>query len=50
MNCKRCHHVRQIHEESSKSRSFLKLGKCNIPGCTCRQFVESIEKIDEDLM
>ncbi|MFM7862254.1 MAG: hypothetical protein ACKO7Y_05890 [Candidatus Nitrosotenuis sp.] len=49
MNCKRCHHVRQAHEES-KNDSFLKLGKCAIPGCPCRQFVESIEKLDEELM
>ncbi|MGQ0606508.1 MAG: hypothetical protein ACT4OD_06125 [Candidatus Nitrosotenuis sp.] len=50
MNCKRCHHVAQIHEESQKSSSLLRLGKCSIPECTCLQFVESIDQLDEDLM
>ncbi|WP_177318914.1 hypothetical protein [Candidatus Nitrosotenuis cloacae] len=50
MNCKRCHHVAQIHEESQKSSSLMKLGKCAIPECMCRQFVESIDQLDEDLM
>jgi len=50
MNCKRCHHIAQIHESSMKSSSLMKLGRCAIPGCTCRQYVDSIEELDEDLL
>lgn len=40
----------QIHESSMKSSSLMKLGRCAIPGCTCRQYVDSIEELDEDLL
>jgi len=50
MNCKRCHHVAQIHESSTQSDSLMRLGKCAIPGCPCKQYLDSIEQIDDDLL
>ncbi|MCY4491534.1 MAG: hypothetical protein OXC46_08755 [Thaumarchaeota archaeon] len=50
MNCKRCHHTDQTHIPANDSQSIVKLGKCKITGCTCRQYLEPIEKIDEDLL
>ncbi|MEM3143995.1 MAG: hypothetical protein QXW91_05150 [Candidatus Nitrosotenuis sp.] len=50
MNCKRCHHVPQIHEYSKDSSSLMKLGRCSIPDCTCIQYVDSIEVLDEELL
>ena len=50
MNCKRCHHVAQIHESSVKNDSLMRLGKCTIPGCTCKQYLDSIEYLDEELL
>jgi hypothetical protein len=29
---------------------MIKLGKCKIPTCTCVQFINPIEEIDEDLL
>lgn len=50
MNCKRCHHTDSAHDITKKVDSFLKVGKCMVPGCTCMQYLEPIDKIDEDLM
>ncbi|MGI0101153.1 MAG: hypothetical protein ACREA7_00990 [Nitrosotalea sp.] len=50
MNCKRCHHTDAIHEPSSESRSFLKIGKCLIPNCSCKQYLDPIDEIDEELV
>ncbi|NHI02836.1 hypothetical protein DYY67_0740 [Candidatus Nitrosotalea sp. TS] len=50
MNCKRCHHTDSIHEPSSESHSFLKAGKCLIPNCTCKQYLDPIDEIDEELV
>jgi hypothetical protein len=50
MNCKRCHHVDQAHEPSEKSPSLAKIGRCLIPQCSCRQYIDPIEEIDEDLL
>ncbi|WKT57818.1 hypothetical protein QVH35_11040 [Candidatus Nitrosotenuis chungbukensis] len=50
MNCKRCHHIAQIHESSTQSDSLMRLGKCAIPGCTCKQYLDSIERIDDELL
>ncbi|HEX9845697.1 MAG TPA: hypothetical protein VGA92_04460 [Candidatus Nitrosotenuis sp.] len=49
MNCRRCHHLSQAHESSNDSDSLMKLGKCSIPGCTCRQYLE-FEQLDEELL
>ena len=50
MNCQRCHHTDKAHVESKESDSIMKLGKCQIPDCTCRQYMDGIQKIDEDLL
>ena len=50
MNCERCHHTDKAHSESQESDSLMKLGKCQITGCTCDQYLDSIKKIDEDLL
>jgi len=28
----------------------MRVGKCKIPTCTCQQYVDPIQKIDEDLL
>jgi len=50
MNCERCHHTDKAHSESAGGDSLMGLGMCRIPGCTCRQYADGIEKIDEDLL
>jgi hypothetical protein len=50
MNCKRCHHTDEIHILNEKSSSIIKAGKCQIPNCTCQQYVDPIQVIDEDLL
>ena len=34
----------------SKVDSMIKAGKCQIPTCTCQQYLDPIQKIDEDLV
>ncbi len=50
MNCKRCHHTDEIHILNEDSSSIIKAGGCQIPTCTCQQYLDPIEKIDEDLL
>ncbi|MFB5610700.1 MAG: hypothetical protein ACE5R3_02490 [Nitrosopumilaceae archaeon] len=50
MNCIRCHHTDEAHRPSDSSDSLLKVGKCQIPGCTCQQYLDAIKQIDEDLL
>ena len=50
MNCKRCHHTDEGHVPDEKSDLMIKLGECKIPTCTCKQFINPIEEIDEDLL
>lgn len=50
MNCKRCHHTDEVHVPSNESTSLMKIGKCQIPNCTCQQYLEPIQKIDEELL
>jgi hypothetical protein len=51
MNCLRCRHTHQVHDfKSNKTESLLRVGKCLVPGCDCLQYVDKIEKIDEDLL
>ena len=50
MNCKRCHHTDEAHIPDEKSDFMIKLGECKIPTCTCNQFINPIEEIDEDLL
>jgi hypothetical protein len=50
MNCKRCHHTDEIHALNENSTSLIKAGKCNVPNCTCSQYLDPISTIDEDLL
>lgn len=50
MNCIRCHHTDQAHTLSNESKSLLKLGGCKIPDCTCKQYLDAIKEIDEELL
>lgn len=50
MNCKKCHHTSDVHLPSLESRSLTKIGKCLVNTCSCKQFVEPIEEIDDDLI
>ena len=49
MNCVRCHHIQEAHVPSPQSASFLKLGKCQIPSCTCQQYLDAIKETLEDI-
>ena len=44
MNCQRCHHTDEAHRNSAQSTSLMKLGQCQIPACTCMQYLDSIKK------
>ncbi|HEY7506506.1 MAG TPA: hypothetical protein VH621_02770 [Nitrososphaera sp.] len=51
MNCLRCHHTHQAHDFNTLGTdSILRVGGCLVPGCSCLQYVDKIEKIDEDLL
>ncbi len=50
VNCRRCHHTDEAHNQSNESTSLLKLGSCRIPDCTCKQYLDAIKDIDEELM
>ena len=50
MQCKRCHHTDEVHKDSEDSMSIMKLGQCQIPDCTCSQYLDAIEKLDEELL
>ncbi|MCV0431566.1 hypothetical protein [Nitrosopumilus sp.] len=50
MNCKRCHHTDEAHSKNEHSDSLIKAGECQIPTCTCRQYVDPIQEIDEELL
>lgn len=50
MNCKRCHHMDEAHTPSKDSDSLVKLGTCGIPNCPCKQYLDPIQSIDEELL
>jgi uncharacterized protein (DUF1499 family) len=50
MHCQRCHHTDQVHKKSNQSTSLMRLGACQIPNCVCKQYVDGIKKIDEELL
>lgn len=50
MNCRRCHHTSDAHLPSSESMSLTKFGKCLVRTCFCIEFVDPIEKIDDELI
>jgi len=51
MNCLKCFHPHQAHEfNKGGDNSLLRVGRCLIQGCECAQYVDKIEKIDEDLL
>ena len=49
MNCVRCHHTDEAHENTNNN-SLLKRGKCMIPSCNCKEYSDAIKKIDEELL
>lgn len=50
MNCGRCHHTDEAHKKVEESASIMRLGACQIPNCPCNQYVDSIRRIDEDML
>ncbi|MBA0908065.1 MAG: hypothetical protein ITD33_05620 [Nitrosarchaeum sp.] len=50
MNCKRCHHTDEAHIPTKDTKSLMGVGKCKIPNCTCQQYLDPIQEIDEELM
>ncbi|MDH3394947.1 MAG: hypothetical protein OEL52_02205 [Nitrosopumilus sp.] len=50
MNCNRCHHTNEAHIPNQNSSSIIKVGKCQIPTCTCQQYIDPFQKIDEELL
>ena len=50
MNCNRCHHTDEAHIPNQKSSSIIKAGKCQIPTCTCSQYLDPFQRIDEELL
>ena len=50
MNCNRCHHTDEAHVPNQDSSSIIKMGKCQIPTCKCQQYIDPIQRIDEDLL
>lgn len=50
MNCRRCHHLDEVHLKTETDATKLGLGECGMPYCTCRQFADSIRMIDEEML
>lgn len=50
MNCRRCHHTNEAHVPDEDSDSLIMAGRCSIPTCTCRQYLDPIRDIDEELL
>lgn len=51
MNCLKCFHPHQAHEfNKGGDNSLLRVGRCLVPECECAQYVDKIERIDEDLL
>jgi len=50
MNCKRCHHTHEAHLPSEQSGSLMKAGSCAIPVCRCKEYIDPINPIDEELL
>ena len=50
MNCNRCHHTDEVHIRNKNSNSIIKAGKCMVPNCTCKQYLDPILEIDEELL
>ena len=36
--------------KNDESNSLMKAGKCQIPTCACQQYLDPIQRIDEDLL
>jgi len=48
MNCRRCHHTDDVHESTDSSESIIRKSICHIPDCTCKQFLDAFEEIDDE--
>jgi len=46
-NDKRSYKIYGVDKERG---SLMYVGRCLVPGCVCLQYVDKIEKIDEDLL
>jgi hypothetical protein len=54
MNCAKCRHTHLIHKSNvtmgNDRFSLFNLGKCMVDGCSCTNYLDKIEVIDEDLL
>ena len=48
MNCRRCHHTDDAHESTDSNESIIRRGICQVPDCTCIQFLDVFEEIDDE--
>ena len=48
MICRRCHHTDEAHTNTESNESMLRRGECEIPDCTCNQFLDAFEEIDDE--
>ena len=53
VNCNYCGHIyvaHQFEENENRLHSLFGIGRCLIMGCSCTNYVDKIEKIDEELL
>ena len=53
MICSKCHHTHEAHtykKQNDKNSSLMMIGECIIPECSCRQYVDPIIEIDEEML
>lgn len=50
MNCRRCHHSHEAHMSCGGNDSVIKAGHCVVPVCRCKEYVDPIRLIDEELL
>ena len=50
MNCRGCHHTHEAHKNNSDSNSLMKSGRCTVPLCKCKEYLDPMEVIDEELL
>ena len=50
MNCRRCHHTDDVHESTDSSESIIRNSIFHIPVCTCKQFLDAFEELDDELV
>ncbi len=56
MICSRCHHTHEAHTyknqdaQNNKNSSLMRTGECIVPECNCKQYIDPIIEIDEELL